>query len=123
MTIKNSTVSGNVFGIAFDGSNSTGGINATIIDSVMSSNANDGIIATSSASGAPIGVTVVGSQSLNNGFGIRSIGGNVTVRVEGSKIIGNGAGVGGGGTLLSGGGNTLQANAVNGDFTGSYALQ
>lgn len=116
-------VSGNTFGIAIDGSNSTGGINATIIDSVMASNQNDGVVATSSPSTAPIGVTVIDSASTNNGFGIRSIGSNVTVRVEGSKIIGNGNGLSGGGALITGGGNTVQGNASNGAFTGSYALQ
>lgn len=121
--IKNSNISSNVFGIAIDGNNSTGGINATIVDSVMAGNAQDGIVATSSPSTAPIGVAVINSQSINNAYGIRSIGSNVTVRVEGSKIIGNGTGISGGGALLTGGGNTVEANATNGGFTGAYSLK
>jgi hypothetical protein len=115
------SLSGNAYGIAFDGSNNTAGINATINDSVASGNDQDGIIVT--APSAPIGVTVVNSRSVNNSFGIRSFGTNVTVRVQGSQIIGNGTGLSGSGALLTGGGNTVQANATNGSFTGSYALQ
>lgn len=116
-------IAGNAFGFAVDGSGSTGGINATITDSMMASNTNDGLVATSSPSTAPLGVTIVNSSLLNNGFGVRSIGSNVTVRVEGSKIIGNGTGLSGGGALITGGGNTIQGNGNNGGFTGSYALQ
>lgn len=124
VTIKNSNISGNTFGVAVDGSNSTGGINTTIVDSVMASNVNDGVVATTSSGGAPVGVLVTNSQSINNGFGIRSIG-NATVRVEGSKIVGNGVGVLAlsGGALLSPGTNTVEANATNGVFTGGYAFK
>ena len=90
---------------------------------MTSGNTFDGVIATSSPATAAAGVAVINSQSLSNGFGIRSIGSNITVRAEGSKIIGNGTGLGGGGASLSGGGNTVQANGTNGSFTGSYAQQ
>jgi hypothetical protein len=116
---------GNVFGIALDGSNSTSGINATIRDSVAASNTQDGIIAVSAAGKAPIGVLVTNSASINNQFGIRSVGPGVTMRAEGSRIAGNGTGLAasGGGALLSAGNNTVEANAVNGAFTGSYAFK
>ena len=123
VSLERLIVSGNAFGIAFDGNSSTGGINGTIRESEMSSNANDGVIAVTSPSGAPTSVTVINSASLNNGVGIRSIGVNGTVRAEGSKIIGNSTGLTGGGALLSGGGNTEQANGTNGSFTGSYTQQ
>jgi hypothetical protein len=118
-------VNGNAFGIAADGSNSTAGINMTIANSMIGGNANDGIIATTPGGGAPIGVMVTNTESVNNGFGIRSIGPNVTVRVENSKVIGNGTGV----TSLSGGGlvtfgnNVVQANGSNGGFTAAAELQ
>ena len=68
-------------------------------------------------------VNILNSASLNNNIGIRSTGSNVIVRVKGSDVLGNSIGLTGGGILLSGGGNTIQANANNGSFTGSYAQQ
>jgi hypothetical protein len=125
VNLERVTVNGNAFGIAADGSNSTAGINMTIANSMIGGNANDGIIATTPGGGAPIGVMVTNTESVNNGFGIRSIGPNVTVRVENSKVIGNGTGV----TSLSGGGlvtfgnNVVQANGSNGGFTAAAELQ
>jgi hypothetical protein len=125
VTLNGVSVAKNVFGIAVDGSNSTGGINMTINDSVSSSNLNDGIIATTPSGGAPIGVYVKNTRLANNGFGIRSIGPNVTVRVDGSGIIGNSTGLtfSGGGKLLSAGNNFVEANAVNGAFSGAVTLK
>ena len=119
------TVSKNAFGIAADGSNSTGGINLTITDSVISSNGQDGIVATTSSGHAPIGVYVKNSKSANNAFGIRSLGPNVTVRVSNSSVIGNATGLafGSGGALLSFGNNDVQANGTNGAFSGSVPQQ
>jgi hypothetical protein len=118
-------VSANTFGVAADGSESTGGINMTVKDSVMASNINDGVIATTSAGGAPIGVMVSNSAVTNNGFGIRSLGLNVTVRVENTKVIGNGTGLSfsGSGLLLTAGNNMVQANGSNGAFSGPVPLQ
>ena len=84
---------GNVFGIVADGTGSTAGIHMTVADSVASGNSQDGIIAVTPSGGAPIGVLVTNTKSTNNAIGIRSIGPNVTVRVESSKIIGNGTGL------------------------------
>jgi hypothetical protein len=97
----------------------------TITDSVASSNLNDGIIATTPAGGAPIGVLVTNSKSANNGFGIRSIGAGVTVRVKNSDVAGNSTGLSfsGGSKLLSAGSNLVEANAVNGAFSGSVTLK
>lgn len=105
--IEPTNISSNVFGIAENGSNSTGGINMTITDSLLAGNINDAVVATTSSGGAPIDVTVKNTKSTNNGFGIRSIGPKVTVRVDGSTIIGNGTGVNAlsGGALLSTGNN------------------
>jgi hypothetical protein len=125
VTLDRVNVSANTFGVAADGSESTGGINMTVKDSVLASNINDGLVATTSAGGAPIGVMVSNSAITNNGFGIRSIGPNVTVRVENSKVIGNGTGVTSlnGGGLVTFGNNVVQANGSNGGFTAAVGLQ
>jgi hypothetical protein len=119
------TVGKNAFGIAADGTGSTGGINLTISDSVVASNSQDGIIAVTPGGGAPIGMMVDRTRSVNNNIGIRSLGPNVTVRVDSSTVTGNSTGLafGSGGALLSFGTNKVQANAVNGAFSGPVGLQ
>jgi hypothetical protein len=119
------TVNGNAFGIAADGTGSTAGINMTIADSMTAGNSQDGIIAVTPSGGAPIGVMVKNSKTVNNSIGIRSIGPNVTVRVDGSSVTGNGTGLSfsAGGALLSYGNNNVDANGANGAFSGPVALQ
>jgi hypothetical protein len=119
--IERVTVEGNGFGIVADGSGSTTGINMIIADSTLTGNRNDGMIATTSSGGAPIGVTIKNTRSTVNGFGLRSIGSGVTIRVKNSEIIGNDTGLTaqGGGALLTNGDNTVQANGINGSFTGT----
>ena len=97
------TAVNNVFGIAVDGSGSTAGVNMTLADSVAHGNSQDGIVAVTIPGKAPVGVYVKNTKSSNNAIGIRSIGPNVTVRVDGSSVIGNNTGLSfsGGGTLLS----------------------
>jgi hypothetical protein len=123
--VERTTITNNVFGIAVDGSGSTGGINMTVTDSVTSGNTQDGIIATTPGGGAPIGIMVKNSKSVNNAFGIRSLGPNVTVRASNSTIIGNSTGLSfsGGGALLTFGNNEVQANGTNGAFSGPVGLQ
>lgn len=118
-------VSSSTFGIAADGGSSTAGINMTIADSLVASNTNDGIVATTSSGHAPIGVMVKNTKSANNGYGIRAIGPNATVRVDGSTIAGNGTGLttSSGGALLSYGNNNVDANGANGSFSGSIAVK
>jgi hypothetical protein len=119
------TVSRNQFGVAVDGSQSTAGINHTIKDSTLSANVNDGVVAVTSSGHAPVGVFVSNTSSTNNTYGIRSIGPNVTVRVDNSKVVGNGTGLvaGGGGALLTYGNNKVDANGADGAFTGSVAVK
>jgi hypothetical protein len=119
------TVANNIFGIAADGTDSTGGINMTISDSEVAGNSQDGIIAVTPGDGAPIGVMVKNTRSVNNAIGIRSIGAGVTVRVSNSTVIGNSTGLsfGSAGALLSFGNNDVQANGANGAFSGSVGLQ
>jgi len=74
----------------------------TIADSMIGGNSQDGIIATTPSGGAPIGVMVTNSKSVNNAaFGIRSLGPGVTVR----------------------GTNKLQANGSVGAFSGAVEPQ
>ena len=123
--VEGVTIGHGIFGIAADGTGSTAGINMTISNSQITSNSQDGIIAVTSAGGAPIGVLVTNTRSINNNIGIRSVGPNVTVRVESSKITGNGTGLafGSGGALLTAGNNLVAANGTNGAFSGSVGLQ
>ena len=118
-------VNGNAFGIAADGSGSTGGINMTIADSMIAGNSQDGIIAVTQSGGAAIGLMVTNTKSVNNAIGIRSIGPNVTVRVKNSDVMGNGTGLSffNGGVLATYGNNAVNANATNGAFSGSLPLQ
>jgi hypothetical protein len=125
VALERVVVSGNAFGIAADGSGSTGGINMTIADSMIAGNSQDGIVAVTQSGGAPIGVMVSNTKSVNNAIGIRSIGPNVTVRVKNSDVIGNGTGLSfsGGGILATYGNNAVNANGINGAFSGSIPLQ
>jgi hypothetical protein len=124
-TLNRVTVAAAAFGIAADGSNSTAGINVTIRDSVSSNNKMDGVIAVTIPGGAPIGVTLINSASVYNNIGVRSLGPNVTVRVEGSKILGNTTGLvsDGVGALLSAGNNIVETNGANGAFSGPVPLK
>jgi hypothetical protein len=62
---------------------------------------------------------------VNNSIGIRSIGPNVTVRVNGSTVTGNGTGLSAlsGGALLTYGNNAVNANGSDGAFSGPVGLQ
>jgi hypothetical protein len=92
---------------------------------VIGGNAQDGIIATTPRGGAPIGIMVKNSKTVNNAFGIRLLGPNVTVRASNSTITGNGTGLsfGGGGALLTFGNNEVRANGCDGSFSRSVGLQ
>ena len=96
----------------------------TIADSEVAGNSQDGIIAVTPGGGAPIGVMIKNTRSVNNTIGIRSLGSGVTVRIDGSTITGNATGLafGSGGALLSAGNNMVQANGANGTFSGSVPL-
>jgi hypothetical protein len=125
VALEHVSLHGNVFGVAADGTTSTAGINMTIADSMIGGNSQDGIIAVTPSGGAPIGVYVKNTKSVNNTFGIRSIGPNVTVRVDASSVIGNSTGLSlsGGGALLTFGNNAVRTNGTDGAFSGPVALQ
>jgi len=93
---------------------------------MVAGNSQDGIVAvTPSGGGAPIGPMVTNTKLVNNAFGIRSIGPNVTIRVENSDITGNSTGLSfsGGGVLATYGNNAVNVNGSNGAFSGSIPLQ
>ena len=119
------TAANNVFGIAVDGTGSTGGIAAVIRNSTVHRNSQMGIVATTPGGGAPMGVLVENSASLSNTIGILSSGPGVTVRVDNSTVMHNGTGLSfsTGGALLSAGNNLLTANNANGSFSGTVPLQ
>jgi hypothetical protein len=125
VALERVTVNGNAFGVAVDGSGSTAGINVTIADSMIANNIEDGIIATTPGGGAAIGLYVKNTKSANNAFGIRALGTNVTVRADGSSIVGNTTGLSfsGGAALLTFGNNAVRANGSDGVFSGPVALQ
>lgn len=125
VTLNRVTVAKNVFGVAIDGSGSTGGVNMTITESLLSSNSQDGLVATTSSGGAPIGVVMTNSQSVNNAYGLRSIGSNVTIRADNVTVVGNGTGLSfsNGAALLSFGNNKVEANGVNGAFSGAIGMK
>jgi len=61
-----------------------------------------------------------GVNSSNNAGGIFSVGANSTVCIRNSTVSGNSfQGLGGGGILLNGGGNTVWNNITNGAFSGN----
>jgi hypothetical protein len=98
----------------------------TVADSMIGGNANDGIIATTpSAWRADWRLCQEYTKSVNNAIGISSIGPNVTVRVDGSGVIGNGTGLAAlsGGALLTFGNNAVRANGTDGAFSGPVGLQ
>jgi hypothetical protein len=97
----------------------------TIAESVATGNSNDGILAVTQPGGAPIGITVTNTRSANNGFGLRSLGRNVTIRADRATVIGNNTGLvfGSSGALLTYGNNNIDANGANGAFSGPVALQ
>jgi hypothetical protein len=125
VNLERVTVNGNNFGIRVDGTGSTAGINMTIANSMIGGNSVDGIFATTPGGGPRIQILVKNTASVNNDFGIRSVGQGVTVRVSNSTVTSNRTGLSfsGGGALLSFGNNEVQANGANGAFSGSAALQ
>lgn len=57
VALDNVRIEGNVFGVAIDGSSSTGGVNATIRNSTIAGNRLDGLVAITSSGYVPIGVS------------------------------------------------------------------
>jgi hypothetical protein len=104
----------NAFGLAIDTSSSTNGVNATIQYGQVHYNKQDGVVL---VGGAPIGLLIKQAAIFANaGHGVRAIGPGVTARLNEASIAGNGIGVAGvgGGSVLSYGNNSIDANGTNG---------
>lgn len=114
---------GNQFGLSVDSSYGTGGMNVSVIDSVITNNKVDGLILVGVS--APVVVNVLNSKFIANAYGIRTIGASAITRVESSKLLGNGVGVtvANGGTSLSAGNNVVESNSTNGTFNGSFGFR
>ncbi|MDO8630220.1 MAG: hypothetical protein Q7R41_06975 [Phycisphaerales bacterium] len=105
-------------GIRSDGTGSSGGINVSIQDSVVSGNTNAGVTVFNPVGGPAINVMVQGVAAVNNGVpgGLRVDGANATMRVGSSIVSGNGTGTAilNGGVISSYGNNQINGNTADG---------
>jgi hypothetical protein len=108
-------------GVLFDGSAGTGGIKATVRDSLAASNPNSGIALVSA--GAAVTVLIERTSSVNNTTGISTSGTGTNAVIGLSSVTGNGTGLSpGGGTVLgSYGNNFVTGNTADGAPTGPVA--
>jgi len=123
VTITRSQIQGNYFGIFGDG-RSGGTIRATIKDSVVSGNTENGITAVSS--GASVVFMIDQTEvSGNLAAGLFAGGSNAGILARNSTVYGNAIGLdaASGGTLFTYGNNSVNGNATNGAFTGTAGLQ
>lgn len=118
-TMDRVVATGNVFGIAADGTGGTLGINVTVRDSTVNGNSSAGILSATGATGT--GIMVANTAATNNGIGVQAAGAGAILRIGGSQITGNGTGVSG--AVLSYGNNQLNGNGTDGAFSGLVALQ
>jgi hypothetical protein len=121
--VTGSSVSGNTFGLVLDGT-SGGTMRASMRNSLVSVNGNNGLTASTSGSGNAVfllhHVLIQG-----NGFGVVGAGTGAGFLVDDSRIFGNTTGISasGGSAILSYGNNNLNANGTDGAFTGTIALR
>jgi hypothetical protein len=121
-TIQRTTIQGNQWGIAADGTNG-GTILGMVRDSVVTGNTQAGII--TQAAGANVTVSVDNVAVTNNGIGLWAQDGTA-ILTRRSYITQNATGVqaNGNGAVFSYGDNSLNANpGGNGSFSGSVALK
>jgi hypothetical protein len=127
ITLSNVHIINNSAGVIVDGSSSTaGGVNATIRESVIAGNSNNGISAISTAGHAAANVMADRVAIVSNaGIGINANGaaasgqGSAIVRIGRSTIAANSTGVSitGSGQVKSYGTNQLDGNGTDGSFT------
>jgi hypothetical protein len=111
--ISKTAVNRGLQGIVADGSGG-GTINVSVHDSVVSANANDGVLATSPS--LAVNILVDRSDVFNNGTGLRAAGGSsqAIIRVGNSTISANGVATATvGGQVLSYLNNFINANGVD----------
>ncbi len=123
---------GNFIGVNVNGASSTTGINVNIQDSLITASVNNGISAFSPAGAAPIAMMIAGTLiSGNLATGIAANGasasgaGSAIVRVGGSTISANIAGISGlgQGQVRSYGNNQVNGNGGSEVFSGSDLLK
>jgi Right handed beta helix region len=121
-TVDHSQISSNYFGIVGDG-RSGGTIRATISDSVVSSNTENGITVLSS--GSSVVFMIDQTKVSGNLAGLFAGGSNAGILARNTTVYGNNVGLdtANGGTLFTYGNNSVNGNATNGAFTGTASLQ
>jgi hypothetical protein len=114
--LSNVKTNNNFNGILVNGETTTGpSLNVTIVDSESSNNGFFGVRAVSASGNAPTAVMLRNSVAINNGFGLVSDN-NAILRVVHSVVTGNAAGVAvgpTGGMLDSYGDNDIDGNTTN----------
>jgi len=122
VTIDRTVINNNYFGIVADG-RSGGIIKATISDSVVSGNTENGITALSSGSS----VVLITDQTKVSGnlAGLFAGGSNTGILARNTTVFNNTVGLdtANGGTLYTYGNNSVNGNTTNGAFTGTVGLQ
>ncbi len=115
-TVVRTNVFNNSAGIRADGTQTSGTVSLTVIDSTSSSNALAGMVAVAPGGGGVVKMDISHSMSTNNGTGINANGAAVTMRLSNSVVTGNALGVNiaSGATLTSSGNNLIQDNASAG---------
>jgi len=116
----------NVRGLWVDGSQSSlGGARVVIRDSMVSGNAGDGILASTTAGNAPAFIVVEHTTVMNGAAtGIHADGPGATMLLNDDTVTGNAIGIGAvnGGQLISYGNNKVNNNlGPDGAPTGSYS--
>ena len=125
VVLDNVSVDDNTGGVHVDGRTTSGALDVTVRNSVMSGSTAFGLRADESGAGTT-NVMLESSTSSNNGTnGVIAVGANAIIRMRNSTSTGNAAGlvVSGGGQIISPGGNVVAGNTTNGSFTGSFAQQ
>jgi hypothetical protein len=108
-------VEGNGFGIKFDGTGGTGGINATVRDSVVAGNSGNGIWATAPAGKSNSRIMIDRTAAVNNGTGVLTDGAPSSALLNNSAVTGNNTGLSftNSATLLSYKNNAVNDNRVS----------
>jgi hypothetical protein len=122
VSISNSAINGNYFGIVGDG-RPGGIIRATIKDSVVSGNTENGI--TMLSSGSSTVFMIDQTEVSGNLAGLFASGSNAGMLARNSTVFNNSIGLdaASGGTLYTYGNNSVNGNKTNGAFTGTAGLQ
>jgi hypothetical protein len=122
VSISNSQINGNYYGIIGDG-RQDGVIHAAIKDSVVSGNTDNGITVLSS--GTSVVFTIDQTEVLGNLAGLYAGGSNAGILARNTTVFENTIGLdtSGGGALYTYGNNSVNGNVTNGAFTGTAGLQ